>query len=188
MNLVTVKRKELREVVLEYLNKHNTMTLATVRDNVPWAASVFYANDSFILYFISNPNSSLHCQNIARNPRVAITIDEDYSLKAPNDWRKVKGIQMEGIAEMLTHEEEIYQAVKVYCKKYPFTSVYLKSIFSFPEVVSFLNKLVEKLKFIPDFAASPGNRFYKVVPTKVWFVDNETSFEKRQEVILQDNS
>lgn len=184
MNLVTVNRKGLREVVLEYLNKHNTMTLATVRDNVPWAATVFYANDNFILYFISNPNSSLHCQNIARNPCVAITIDEDYPLKASNDWRKVKGIQMEGIAQMLTHEEEIYQAVKVYTKKYPFTSVYLKSIFPFPGVVSFLNKLVEKLKFIPDFAASPGNRFYKVVPTKVWFVDNETSFEKRQEVIL----
>lgn len=184
MSLMPVKRKELREVVLEYLNKHNTMTLATARDNIPWAATVFYANDGFILYFISNPNSSLHCQNVRRNHHVAITIDEDYPLKAANDWRKVRGIQMEGIAEMLTDKEEIYQAVKAYTGKYPFTSVYLKSIFSFPGVVSFLNKLVEKLKFIPDFTASPENRFYKVVPTKVWFVNNETSFEERQEVIL----
>lgn len=130
--------KELKEVVLEYLSHHNTMTLATATDNIPWTASLFYANDGFTLYFISNPNVCLHCQNIAANSRVAVTIDENYSLNSMDDWRKVKGIQMEGIAEVLVSEEEVSQSVEVYVRKYPFVSVYLRAIVSFPRVVSFL--------------------------------------------------
>jgi len=179
-----MKAKDLKPVVLEYLNRHNTMTLATARDNSPWAAPLFYASQDFTLYFISNPDVCLHCQNIAANARVAVTIYEDYPLYSLNDWQKVKGIQMEGTAEMLTTEEEISQAVEVYVKKYPFVSVYLKSIVSFPRVVSFLEKMAKRLKLVPDFTASAENKFYKVTPQKVWFVDNETSFEKRQEVIL----
>lgn len=177
-------KKELKEIVLEYLSHHNTMTLATVHNNSPWTASLFYANDGFTFYFISNPNVCLHCQNIAANSCVAVTIDENYSLNSLDDWRKVKGIQMEGIAEMLITEEEISQAVEVYVRKYPFVSVYLRSIVSFPRVVSFLETMAKKLKLVPDFNASSENKFYKVTPKKVWFVDNETSFEKRQEVIL----
>lgn len=178
------KGKELKEVVLEYLSRHNTMTLATVGNNIPWAATIFYANKDFTLYFISNPNICLHCQNIATNARVSITIDEDYPLKSLNDWMKVKGIQMEGIAEMLTTEEQISQAVEVYVRKYPFVSAYLKSLISFPKVLSFLGKMAKKSKFIPDFVASSENKFYKVMPIRIWFVDNETSFERRQEVVF----
>ena len=176
--------KELKEAVLEYLSHHNTMTLATVNNNTPWAASLFYASKGFTLYFISSPNVCLHCQNIATNSYVAVTIDENYSLNSMDDWRKVKGIQMEGIAEVLTTEEEVSQAVEVYAQKYPFVSVYLRAIVSFPKVVSFLEKMVKRIKLVPDFNASSENKFYKVTPTRVWFVDNETSFEKRQEVTL----
>jgi len=167
----------LRKTVLEYLKSHNTMTLATTHDGVPWAATVFYANDGFTLYFLSNPEVCQHCFNIVHNPRVAIAIDEDYPLKGSSDWKKVRGIQMEGIAEMLTAREEINRAVRAYARKYPFTSAYLKSVFSFP----LAKKLVAKLKFM----AATENKFYKVVPTRVWFVDNEVSFEKRQEVDLE---
>jgi len=178
------KPRDLKQVVLDYLSAHNTMTVATVRDNVPWAATVFYANDGFTLYFISNPDVCVHGQNIACNPSVAITIYEDYPLTGLNDWRKVQGIQMEGVAKMLTTEEEIAQAVRIYAEKYSFTAPYLKSMFSFPQVVSVLNRLIRKLPLVPDFTASSANRFYKVTPQRVWFVDNEISFEKRQEVPL----
>ena len=177
-------KKELKEIVLDYLSHHNTMTLATVGNDSPWAASLFYASKGFTLYFISDPNVCLHCRNIATNSRVAVTIDENYSLNSMDDWRKVKGIQMEGIAEMLTTEDEISRAVEVYVKKYPFVSVYLRSVVSFPKVVSFLETMAKKLKLAPDFSASSENKFYKVTPTRLWFVDNETSFEKRQEVIF----
>lgn len=181
---MSTERKELKKTVLEYLNSHNTMTVATAHNNVPWATTVFYANDGFTLYFISNPSVCLHCQNIARNPSIAIAIDEDYPLKGLTDWRNVKGIQMEATAEMLTGEEDVSRAVTVYATKYPFTAPYLKTMFSFPRVVSFLNELAAKLEFVPDFTASSGNRLYRATPKRVWFVDNEVSFEKRQEVVF----
>ncbi len=176
---------ELREAVLHYLNTHNTMTLATTRDNMPWAATVFYANDGFTLYFLSNPEVCWHSQNIAQNSRVAVTVDEDYPLKNPDGWRKVKGVQIEGKAEMVSTESEIARAVEIYVNKYPFVALYLKSIVRFPRVVSFLERSAKKLPFAPDFSAVSENRFYKVVPTRVWFVDNEKSFESRQEVGIE---
>jgi len=177
-------QRGLKELVLDYLSRHNTMTLATANNNAPWAASLFYASQGFTLYFISSPDVCLHCQNIAANPRVAVTIYEDYSLDSINDWRKVKGIQMEGTAEMLTTEEDVRQAVEAYTKKYHFVAVYLKSVVSFPKVVSLLETIVRKLKITPNFTASSDNKFYRITATRVWFVDNETSFEKRQEVPL----
>ncbi len=177
--------EELRKTVLGYLDTHNTMTLATIRDNVPWAATVFYANDGFILYFISDPKVCWHSQNIAENPHVAVAVDEDYSLKNPDDWRKVKGVQLEGRAEIVSSETEIARAVETYVNKYPFVALYLKSIARFPRVVSFLERFAKKLPFVPDFSAVSENKFYKVVPTRVWFVDNEQSFERRQEVVIE---
>lgn len=179
---MSVKNEDLKRIVLEYLRTHNTMTLATAYNNVPWAATVFYAEDVFTLYFISNPDVCLHCHNIAHNPRVAITIDEDYALRSQNDWRRVKGVQIEGTAELVTDQEEITRAVTAYAGKYPWTSTYLKSVFSSSRFTSLLSKATAKLNFVSDFTASMDNRFYKVTPIKVWFVNNETSFEKRQEV------
>ena len=45
---------------------HITMTLATARDDQPRAATVFYANDGFDLYFISDPDS-VHSQDLLAN-------------------------------------------------------------------------------------------------------------------------
>ncbi len=67
---------ELKRRVLDYMEGHNTMTLATTLGESPWAATVFYASDGFKLYFFSAPDSR-HCQNLAANPRVAVTIQED---------------------------------------------------------------------------------------------------------------
>jgi len=179
------KDEELRETVLNYLKEHHTMTLATACNNKPWAATVFYAHSDFNLYFLSDPVIAQHCKNIAENPHVSVTVDEDYPLTEPGDWRKVKGIQMEGIAKMLTSEEEIAQAVRVYTGRYPFVAPYLKLIMSpFPRIVSFLENFVRRLPFAPTFSAVSLVKFYRVEPTRVWFVDNERSFERREEVKL----
>jgi nitroimidazol reductase NimA-like FMN-containing flavoprotein (pyridoxamine 5'-phosphate oxidase superfamily) len=54
---------ELKRQVLNYLQSHNTMTLATSAGDVPWAATVFYASDDLRLYFFAAPDSR-HCQNL----------------------------------------------------------------------------------------------------------------------------
>ena len=155
------------------------MTVATAQGEIPWAASVFYANDGFTLYFLSDPESR-HSKDIAENPVVAVTVNEDY-----HDWRKIKGIQMDGKAELVSTEGEIARATAAYVAKYPFTAVYLKLMSSpFPKVVKYLEKLLSRLPSVPSFTTTVSHRFYKVVPEKVRFIDNEKSFGHHEDFII----
>lgn len=170
---------KMKETVLQYLKEHYTMTIATARDETPWAASVFYASDGFTLYFLSDPDSR-HSMDIAQNPVVAITVNEDY-----HDWRKIKGIQMEGKAELVVTEDETAKAVATYVNKYSFTAAYLKFISSpFPKITGYLDKLLSKLPFVPGLPTTFTVRFYKVTPTRVRFIDNEKGFAHHQEFTL----
>ncbi|MFC1902957.1 pyridoxamine 5'-phosphate oxidase family protein [Chloroflexota bacterium] len=172
--------QKLKETVLKYLEEHYTMTMATAKDGVPWAAALFYASDGFTLYFLSEPECR-HSKDIAGNPEVAVTINEDY-----RDWREIKGIQMYGKAELVTTEDEMAKAVAVYAAKYPFTATFMKLMSSpFPRIIKYLDKFISKLPSVPSFSTPFDARFYKMVPTKVRFIDNERNFAQPEEFTLQ---
>src|SRR6476646_4626091 len=105
---------EVRERMLAYMRGHITMTLATSNQNVPHAATVFYANDGFDLYFVSDPDS-VHSEDALANPAVFVTISQDY-----DDWQRIQGIQLRGRAELLEHAFE--RAAEVYGAKFPFVA------------------------------------------------------------------
>ena len=151
----------IKQQLLDYLKSHNTMTLATCAGDIPWAATVFFASDDFKLYFFSAPDSR-HCQNLAANPRVAVTIQEDYK-----DWRKIKGIQLEGRVELVDGVLAKAKAMAVYAFKYPDVI----KLFTDPSSGVF-HKAFLKVKF------------YRVVPEKLFFIDNEQGFGKRQELLI----
>jgi len=152
---------ELKQQILEYMESHNTMTLATCRDDVPWAATVFYASDDLRLYFFSAPDSR-HCQNLAANGRVAVTIQEDY-----RDWRKIKGIQLEGRVAAVDSLVEKGKAMAAYARKYPD----VMKIFANPASGALYQAFLKV-------------RFYCVAPEKVFFIDNEQGFGKRRELVV----
>jgi len=151
----------LKQQVLSYLETHNTMTLGTCSGDVPWAATVFYASDDLRLYFFSVPDSR-HCQNLAANPRVAVTVQEDY-----HDWQKIKGIQLEGTAILVDSIAEKAKAMAVYARKYP-------------EVIRLFTNPASGL----FYKAFLKVKFYCVVPQKLFFIDNEQGFGKRQELVI----
>jgi hypothetical protein len=154
--------EELRREILAYIEGHNTMTLGTCRGDAPWAATVFYASDDLSLYFFSAPDSR-HCENLAANPRVAVTIQEDY-----RDWRKIKGIQLEGKAAAVDSVLEKSKALAVYARKYP----EVIKIFTNP-ASGLLYQIFLKVKF------------YRVAPERLFYIDNEKyGLGKRQELIL----
>ena len=153
----------LKQQVLSYLETHNTMTLGTCLGDVPWAATVFYASDDLRLYFFSVPDSR-HCQNLAANPRVAVTVQEDY-----HDWQKIKGIQLEGTAILVDSIIEKAKAMAVYARKYP----EVIKLFTNPASGLF-HKAFLKVKF------------YCVIPEKLFFIDNEQGFGKRQELAIHE--
>lgn len=155
---------ELEEQVLAYLKTHNTMTLATCTDNVPWAATVFYANDGWQLYFFSSPEAR-HSQNLRQNLRVAVTIQEDY-----HDWRTIKGIQLEGRVTLVDGIVEKAQAMAVYARKY----ADIIKLFTDP-ASGVLHKAFLKVKF------------YRVEPAKIFYIDNAKGFGQRRELELRDH-
>jgi len=152
----------LNEQILDYLKSHNTMTLATCAGDVPWAATVFYASDDLQLYFFSSPEAR-HSLNLSANARVAVTIQEDYK-----DWRVIKGIQLEGKVVLVDGVIEKAKALAVYARKY----ADVIKLFTDPASGIF-HKAFLKVKF------------YRVTPEKVFFIDNEQGFGKRQELMLE---
>jgi len=153
---------DLKSQVVDYLQFHNTMTLATCAGDIPWAATVFYASDDFELYFFSSPDSR-HCQNLSVNPRVAATIQEDYK-----DWREIKGIQLEGKIVLVEGVLEKTKAMAVYARKY----ADVIKLFTDPRSGVFYKAFLKV-------------KFYRLVPEKLFYIDNQQGFGKRQELDLE---
>ena len=146
----------LREKTLAYLQSHNVMTLATSGPEGLWAAAVFYVNDGFSLYFLSAP-ATRHSQNIAAHANVAVTIQEDYQ-----DWRDIKGIQLEGKAYQIDGVERA-RAIARYGLKFPI-----------------IGNLSSAPAAIVQAMAKIG--WYKVVPERLYLIDNSLGLGHRDEV------
>lgn len=150
----------LRAQALRYLETHHTLTVATAGPDGPWAAALFYVNDAFVLYWLSDP-SARHSQHIAREPRVAVTIQEDY-----RDWRLIQGLQMEGRAELLGAIREAEGPMRLYAAKYEFLRGWRDPP---PELTG----------------ALADARVYRFTPSRVLLVDNTKAFGQREEVPLR---
>ncbi len=149
---------ELREIVLRYLRDHPVMTLATSGPEGPWGAAVFYASDGFDLYFLSAP-SSRHARDLAADPHVAATVQDQEA-----DWRVICGIQLEGTATPLDGAAR-QRAMDLYLHKFP---------------------QISDLARLPIELAEAFGRigWYRLVPSRLYFVDNTRGFGHRDEIPL----
>ncbi len=135
------------------------MTLATVGPDGPWAAGLFYAHDGFDVYWLSDPRSR-HSRNIAVNPQVAVAIHEDY-----RRWEEIRGIQMEGVAELVGPLADAGRPAEIYLTRYPF--------------------LRDPSRLPAPLARALGRaRLYHFAPRRIYFIDNSEGFASRQEVVL----
>jgi len=150
--------EQLQQKALAYLADHNVMTLATSGPEGIWAAAVFYVNDGFDLYFLS-AHTSRHSLNVAAQPLVAATIQEDYQ-----DWAEIKGIQLEGATCRLAGKERV-NAIARYGLKF---------------------SLVRNLSDAPAAIAQAMSRisWYKVTASRLYMIDNSQGFGHRDEVPL----
>ena len=147
---------KLRDKVLAYLQSCNVLTLATNGEDGPWAAAVFYVNNDFNLFFLSDP-ATRHIQNISVNPQVAATIQKDY-----NDWKKIKGIQLEGEVQKLSGAKKA-DAIMRYLLKFP---------------------VIGKETPIEIGQAMSKVDFYTLIPSAVYFIDNSCGLGHREKVNL----
>ena len=75
-------------------------TLATVNaDGTPWSTPLHVASDGEYVYWFSK-ESTVHSQNITRDPRVSLT------LFSPDESRGPKGVYVNGQVELLRGDSE----------------------------------------------------------------------------------
>ncbi len=117
------------------LLKLSTMTIATVgADGQPHAAAVYFVADeiafltklnphissqnstepSLSIFFFSDP-ASQHSQDFSFNPRAAVTIYPEVI-----EWRKIQGLQMRGIVQMIPKGTLWEYGWSLYQQKFPF--------------------------------------------------------------------
>jgi uncharacterized protein YhbP (UPF0306 family) len=155
---------EMRNKIIDYLRRHNAMSLATTCDERPHAATVFYVNDQIDLYFISNP-SSRHGQHLASNNRVAATVNEDY-----RNWNDIKGLQLQGHVEQIGPLSANKKIADAFVDKFPDTSRFFIDPEEMPDAVA---GKVAKV------------RFYRMQATRIFYIDNSLGFGHREELPME---
>lgn len=104
----------LRKQILQLLDAHRIMTLATVRpDGWPQATTVGYVNEGLTLYFLCGLQSQ-KAMNLAKDDRVSLTIDHDTP-----DVMAITGLSMAAHATPVTDRAEAEKVLRMLPLKYP---------------------------------------------------------------------
>src|SRR5947209_7918085 len=100
--------------VVDYLQRHQTLTLATASPSgVPRASTFLYVSDGPMLYFWTRA-TTLTARQIEQNPIVAFTIDH-YT----EDLNETQGIQGIGECSVLLSGEQIARVADLFGQKFP---------------------------------------------------------------------
>src|SRR6185369_5248870 len=94
-------KREYKQQIIDLLNEHRIMTVATNRpDGWPQATVVGYANDGLIIYtFVARDGQKF--ANIAVDPRVSLAIAKDYPQPL-----QIKGLSIAAKAVVVEDEGE----------------------------------------------------------------------------------
>ena len=104
----------LRGTILDLLDRHRVMTLATLRpDGWPQATTVGYANEGLALYFLCGRESQ-KATNLARDDRVSLTIDDDTP-----QVMQITGLSMAARARRVVDRAEAEKALRLLIARYP---------------------------------------------------------------------
>jgi general stress protein 26 len=140
---------DTERLILDLLQAHNILTLATVReDGYPQATTVGYVHEGLTLY-IGTFAQAQKVINIRRCPKVSLTIDKDYDY-----WSQIKGLSMGGTAEIVTDPEAITRAAALFTAKFPQIAALPVPID--PATVVFL-KIMPKVISVLDYTKGFGH-------------------------------
>lgn len=106
--------ESIRQKVLELLDRHRLMTVATLRpDGWPQATTVGYVSEGLTLYFLCSPQSQ-KARNLACDDRISLTIDHDTS-----DPMAIAGLSMAAHAQRVADSQEAARVLSMLPAKYP---------------------------------------------------------------------
>ncbi len=104
----------LAEEIVFILTGANDMTIATVReDGYPQATTVSYVNDGLTIYF-GCAAASQKAKNIARNPKVSLTVNLPYT-----SWDEIRGVSVGAKAAAVVDPREMDRVGQLMFRKFP---------------------------------------------------------------------
>ena len=101
--------------IVDFINEHHVLTLATSIENSPWCANCFYTylKEQNCFVFTSD-NQTKHVKDVLKNAKVAGSV-----VLETNNVGKIQGIQF--IGNMAVPEDELAKkAKKAYLKRFPY--------------------------------------------------------------------
>ena len=102
------------EAILEFINEHHILTLATSLENQPYCATCFYAYDKRLNRFIiTSELETKHAKDCLDNPIIAGTIALETKMVG-----KIRGLQFTGRIQILENEE-FRAAKRLYLRQFP---------------------------------------------------------------------
>ena len=145
MNMDNYKAK-----ISDYLASHPYLRLGTAtEDSTPQVHTVGYVSEGCTAYFVTD-RKSRKAENILKNPAVAYAVDENYE-----NFMAIQGVQMEGMATIITSETEAIRLLDLMAQKFP---------------------------GMEDMPPNPELVIFKIEPTKGYFLDNTVAFGHRDMV------
>jgi PPOX class probable F420-dependent enzyme len=142
--------ERMRKKILELLDQHRIMTVATLRpDGWPQATTVGYASEGMTLYFLCGKESQ-KAANLARDDRVSLTIDHDTP-----QVMQIAGLSMAARAQPVTDRAEAEKVLHLLMQKYPQQDTPLPFPMPKPEEVAIFRvtpKVISVLDYTKGFA------------------------------------
>ena len=139
--------------IASFLDAHHVMSLATIGQDGPHAANLFYVRDGLALIWVSDPTSR-HSIHIEARPDVAATVAPDF-----RDFQEIQGVQISGRARRMDDEPERASARERLQLRYPFLQTASDS----------------GLRHAYNQA-----RFYRLEPARVVLIDNRRGFGSKE--------
>lgn len=105
----TMTSEDFQEVVVEYLDSHNVLSLATCRDNRPRCTTLEYFNDGMTVYLFSEGGGKIG--NLKANPAVSYTVHDPYD--SGSDYFGASGLQVWGRASLFKRHDDPETAARI---------------------------------------------------------------------------
>ena len=102
--------------IVDFIEDHHVLTLATSKDNIPYCANCFYAyspNKNALIF--SSDMETKHIQDTLQNNSVAGSI-----VLETKTIGKIQGIQLQGTLRKATNIKEEKEINKKYLKRFPY--------------------------------------------------------------------
>ena len=108
-----MNEQEIERIIREYIPQIIHMSLATVSDSRPWVCEVHFVYDDELNLYFGSSVKTRHAQELLKNPYVAGNIVTQHHKN-----QKVRCVDFEGTAEVLSSEEAERTAFPAYVSRY----------------------------------------------------------------------